>query len=187
MENTTTPNGEEAEGTSQVVSSAVSEPELAEPELAEPAAPEELLELDDEDEAQEAAASGFVSGGFGLTSLVLAIASLSGGWLGNVYGTRAEYIVELNTKTQSTQASLNAFHSNWHGQAAVGGIFALAALLVGAGVLASPSLLLSGRTPAWARAAALGGVIIALIGLLLAILAWFNVLAPGLTAPATTG
>src|SRR5258708_6451308 len=176
MENTTTPNGEETE--TEIVSAAVSEPELA-----QPAQPEELLELDEEDDGDEATGSGFVSGAFGLTALALAFASLSGGWLSTVYGARAEYIAELKVKTQSTQASLDAFHSSWHAQAAMSGIFALAALLVGAGVLTSPSRLLSGRTPAWARAAALAGVIVALIGLLLAILGWFNVLAPGLHAP----
>ena len=174
MENTTTPNGQETEP--EVVSAAVSEPELAEQ-------PEELAELDEDDETEEAAGSGFVSGAFGITSLVLAVASLTGGWLGTVYGARAEYQVELKSTAQSAQASLNAFHSSWHGQAALGGIFALAALLFGAGVLASPALLLSGKTPGWARATALGGLILGAIGLLLAILAWFNIIAPGLTAP----
>ncbi len=182
MENTTTPNGQETE-TEVVSSAAVSEPELAEPEQ-----PEELVELDEDDETEEAAGSGFVSGAFGITSLVLAAASLTGGWLGTVYGARAEYNAELKAKQQSTQASLDAFHSAWHAQAAFGGIFALAALLIGAGVLASPGLLLSGRTPTWARATALGGIILGLIGLLLALLTWFNVLAPGLSAPsAPTG
>jgi hypothetical protein len=177
MENTTTQNGEESE--TEIVSAAVSEPETAEPEQ-----PEELAEFDDgDDDGEEPTGSGFVSGAFGLTSLVLAIVSLTGGWLGTVYGARAEYVAELNTKTQSTQASLDAFHSSWHGQAALGGIFAIAALLFGAGVLASPALLLSGKTPGWARATALGGLILGAIGLLLAILAWFNILAPGLTAP----
>jgi len=177
MENTTTQNGEESE--TQTVSTAVSEPEIAEPEQ-----PEELAEFDDgDDDGAEPVGSGFVSGAFGLTSLVLAIVSLTGGWLGTVYGARAEYVAELKTKTQSTQASLDAFHSSWHGQAALGGIFALAALLFGAGVLASPALLLSGKTPGWARATALGGLILGAIGLLLAILAWFNIIAPGLTAP----
>jgi hypothetical protein len=181
MENTTTQNGEESE--TELVSTAVSEPEIAEPEQ-----PEELAEFDEaDDDGDEPVGSGFVSGAFGLTSLVLAIVSLTGGWLGTVYGARAEYVAELNTKQQSTQASLDAFHSSWHGQAALGGIFAIAALLFGAGVLASPALLLSGKTPAWARASALGGLILGLIGLLLAILAWFNILAPGLHAPSAAG
>src|SRR5947209_4530069 len=102
MENTTTQNGEESE--TEIVSTAVSEPEIAEPEQ-----PEELAEFDDGDDD--------------------------------------------------------------------------GAELVGAGVLASPALLLSGKTPGWARATALGGLILGAIGLLLAILAWFNIIAPGLTAP----
>ncbi len=176
MENTTTPSGEETE--TEIVSAAVSEPELAEPDQ-----PEELREFDEEDETEDASGSGFVSGAVGLASLVLGLASLGGGWLGSIYGARAEYMTELKTKTQSTQASLDAFHSSWHAQAALGGIFSIAALLFGAGVLAAPGLLLSGRTPAWARASALGGVIIGLIGLILALLTWFNIIAPGLTAP----
>jgi hypothetical protein len=181
MENTTTQNGEESE--TEIVSAAVSEPEITEPEQ-----PEELAEFDEgDDDGEEPTGSGFVSGAFGLTSLVLAVVSLTGGWLGTVYGARSEYVAELNTKTQSTQASLDAFHSSWHGQAALGGIFAIAALLFGAGVLASPALLLSGRTPGWAKATALGGLILGLIGLLLALLTWFNVLAPGLHAPTSAG
>ena len=181
MENTTTPNGTETE--TEIVSAAVSEPELAEPEFVEP---EELRELDDEDDAEESAGSGVVSGAFGLTALALAFTSLGGGWLSTVYGARAEYVAELKIKTSSTQGSLDAFHSSWHAQAALGGIFALAALLFGAGVLTAPSQLLSGKTPAWARAAALGAIILAAIGLLLAVLGWFDILAPGLTAPASS-
>ena len=179
MENTTTPNGQETE-TEVVTSAAVSEPELADQ-------PEELAEFDEDDETEEAVGSGFVSGAFGITSLVLAVASLTGGWLGTVYGARSEYLVELKTTSQSAQASLNAFHSSWHGQAAIAGIFAIAALLIGAGVLTAPSLLLSGRAPAWVRATALGGLVLGLIGLLLALLTWFDVLAAGLTAPTAGG
>ena len=183
MENTTTPSGEETE--TEVVATAVSA--VSEPELAEPDQPEELAEFDEDDDTDEAVGSGFVSGAFSITALVLAVTSLTGGWLGVVYGARSEYIVELKTTTQSAQASLNAFHSSWHGQAAIAGIFAIAALLVGGGVLASPSLLLSGRNPSWSRAIALGATVLAFIGLLLAILTWFVVLAPGLTAPGTAG
>jgi hypothetical protein len=175
MENTTTPNGDESE--TEIVSAAVSEPELAEPEQAD-----ELREIDDEDDTEETASSGVVSGAFGVTALAFAFVSISGGWLGTVYGARAEYIAELKQKTQTTQGSLDAFHSSWHAQAMLAGIFALAALLFGAGVLTAPSLLLSGKSPAWTRAAALGAIIIGAIGLLLALLGWFDVLAPHISA-----
>jgi len=177
MENTTTPEGGENESGS--VSTSVTQPELVEEN-------EELLEIEDDD-ADGSEGSGAVAGAFGLTALVFGIVSLGGNWLGAVFGNRSQYFSELHaktatTQTQSTQISLDAFHSNWHAQAALGGIFALAALLIGAFVLLSPSLLLSGKSPAWARATALAAIIVGAIGLLLAILVWFNLLAPGLTA-----
>lgn len=193
MENTTTPEGGENESGS--VSTSVSQPEPAPVAPPEPAAVsqpelvdenEELLEIEDDD-AEESESSGAVAGAFGLTALAFGIVSLAGNWLGSVFGNRSQYFAELHAKTatsqtQSTQISLDAFHSNWHAQAALGGIFALAAMLFGAFVLLSPSLLLSGKSPAWARASALAGIIVGFFGLLVAILVWFNVLAPGLTA-----
>ena len=177
MENTTTPEGGENESGS--VSTSVTQPELIEEN-------EELLEIDD-DGADDSEGSGAVAGAFGLSALAFGIVSLGGNWLGTVFGSRSQYFSDLHaknatTQTQSTQNTLDSFHSNWHAQAAVGGIFALAALLIGALVLLSPSLLLSGKSPAWARATALAGVITGFVGLLLAILVWFNVLAPGLPA-----
>lgn len=177
MENTTTPEGGEDESGS--VSTSVSQPELTEEN-------DELLEIEDDD-GEESEGSGAVAGAFGLASLAFGIVSLGGNWLGTVFGSRSQYFSELHaksatTQTQQTQTSLDAFHSNWHGQAALGGIFALAALLIGAFVLLSPSLLLSGKSPSWARATALAGIMVGFIGLLLAILVWFNVLASGLTA-----
>jgi hypothetical protein len=179
MENTTTPDGGENESGSVSTSAPQSEPELVEEQ-------EELLEIEDDD-ADDSEGSGAVAGAFGLTALAFSIVSLGGNWLGTVFGSRSQYFSELHaktatTQTQSTQISLDAFKSNWHGQAVLGGIFALAAILVGAFVLLSPSLLLSGKSPAWARATALAGIVVGAVGLLLAILVWTSVLAPGLTA-----
>ena len=181
MENTTTPEGGENE--SESVSTSTPQPE-PEPELAEEH--EELLEIEDDD-AEESEGSGAVAGAFGLSALAFGIVSLGGNWLGTVFGSRSQYFSELHAKSattqaQSTQISLDAFKSNWHGQAVLGGIFALAALLVGAFVLLAPSLLLSGKSPAWARATALAGIMLGFVGLILAILVWTSVLAPGLTA-----
>lgn len=183
MEKTTTQSDETTPGETEIetVSSSSNEPVPHD-------VPEELLDLDEDEDTEETAGSGLVSGAFGLTALAFAVTSLTGGWIGNIYGNRAQYNTELHAKAatsqaQSTQNSLDAFGSGWHAQAAVSGIFALAALLFGAGVLASPGLLLSGRTPAWARGAALGAVIIGAVGLLLAVLTWFGLLAPVLKSP----
>jgi hypothetical protein len=170
MENTKTPDSGETE-TEEVVSSPI--PAEAQPELSEE--PEELLEIDDDEDGEGAESSGFVAGGFGLTSLALAVVSLTGGWLANVYQQRRT--LEL-TKTQisSLKQEYDVYSSQWHTQGLFALIFGLAAMLIGAGVLTAPSLLLSGKSPAWARAAALGGLIVGFIGLLLGLLQWFDVL-----------
>ncbi|HEV2637822.1 MAG TPA: hypothetical protein VGX23_21895 [Actinocrinis sp.] len=149
--------------------------------------PEELQELDEDEEGDEES-SGLVAGAFGFTALALGFISLSGSWLGSVYNSRASAWDQVTAKaatsqTEANQIGLTALTSGWHAEAVIGGIFALAALLFGAGVLAAPSLLLSGRAPAWARAAGVGGLILGLLGLILAILTWYGVLAHGLTAP----
>ena len=120
----------------------------------------------------------------GFTALALGFLSLSGSWLGSVYNSRAETSSQLfakaaTTQTQENQIGVNALASGWHAQAVIGGIFGLAALLVGAGVLLAPNLLLSGKAPAWARAAGIAGIVLAVVGLILAVLTWYGVLAPG--------
>ena len=151
------------------------------------ALPEELQELDEDEEGDEES-TGLVAGAFGFTALALGFVSLSGSWLGAVYNSRSSAWSQVTAKTATTQTQenqieLSALVSGWHAQAVISGIFALAALLFGAGVLAAPSLLLSGRAPAWARAAGIGGLVLGLIGLILAILTWQGVLAGSLTAP----
>lgn len=140
--------------------------------------PDELRELDEEEEdLEDEGSSGAIAGGFGIASLVLGLLSLTGTWLSSVYETRDELIISKNTTISSTAQEYPVYASMWHTQALFGMIFALAALLVGAGVLASPSLLLSGRSPGWARGLALGGVIVGVIGLVLGLLTWFGALA----------
>jgi hypothetical protein len=166
MKNTTSATEEETE----VVSSAPADDELLDE-------PEELREIDEEDEeAEEASGSGAVAGAFGLTSLALALASLTGTWLSNAYQTRDSLLISEKTTISTTAQEYPIFASEWHTQGLFGIIFSLAALLVGAGVLTAPSLLLSGRTPAWARATALSGLIVGAIGLVLGLLTWFGVL-----------
>ena len=152
-----------------------------------PSLPEELQELDEDEETEEES-SGLVAGAFGFTALALGFVALGGSWIGAVYNSRASAWSQVTAKTATTQTQenqieLSALTSGWHAQAVLGGIFALAALLFGAGVLAAPSLLLSGKAPAWARGAAVGALVLGVIGLALALLTWYGVIAGSLTAP----
>jgi hypothetical protein len=148
--------------------------------------PEELLDLDEDEDGEEESGSGLVSGGFGLAAVGLAFLSLTGSWFGTTYTSFKSYQFQLaHVTTQATgPQQVASIVSGWRESAVFGGIFAIAALLSGAGVLAAPSLLLSGKTPGWARGAALAGVILAVLGLLLAILTYFHVVPGNLTYPA---
>jgi hypothetical protein len=151
--------------------------------------PEELLEIDDDEDGEEETGSGFVSGGFALASVGLGLVALSGSWFATAYTSYKSYQFQLqHITTQATGPQQIAnIVDGWRQSAVFGAIFSLAALLCGVGVLAAPSLLLSGKTPGWARGAALGGVILALVGLLLAILTYTHVLPGNLTYPASAG
>lgn len=175
MKNTTSRTDDEVEADETETPKKASE---ADAELFEE--PDELSELDEEDEDDgdgEDGGSGAIAGGFGIASLTLGLLSMTGTWLSNAYETRDELIYSEKTSISSTAQEYPVYASMWHTQALFGMIFALASLLVGAVVLASPSLLLSGRSPGWARGLALGGVIVGAVGLILGLLGWFGVLA----------
>jgi hypothetical protein len=188
MEKTTSDETNETEPENEIAPISAPEPVSA-PEL-DPQleiVPEELLELDDDEDDEEEAGSGLVSGGFGLAALGLAFVSITGSWFGTSFTAYKSIKTQLQyTSTQETGAQqLASVVDGWRDTAVFGGIFALAALLSGAGVLAAPNLLLSGKTPGWARGAALAGVILGLVGLLLALLTYFHVIPGNLTYPPT--
>jgi hypothetical protein len=203
-ENTTTTDGTEAEEAELVESKSASEAlpdelvEIDEPEaetefvaLGQPRAgddlPEELIEIDETDAEEDVPGSGAVSGGFGFAGIVLGLVSLTTNWTSGIITTRNLDNFEVNLKTQMTnQQYVDVTHQGWHTQAQWALIFGIAALLFGAGSLLSPSLLLSGKSPAWAKAASFAAVIIGVIGVLLAVLTLTDVFGGTITAPATS-
>ena len=150
--------------------------------------PEELDEIDDDDSGGDGVlGSGAVSGGFGFAGLALAIVSLTTNWTSNVVVSHAQYLADVKGGSNLTeQDNLNIFENGWHTQGYWALVFAAAAVLFGAGALLSPSILLSGRTPGWAKAAATSAVIVGLVGVLLAILTVVGVFGGHIAAPASS-
>jgi len=202
-ENTTTTDGTEAEEAELVDSKSTSEAlpdelvEIDEPEaetefvaLGSPRAaelPEELIEIDEADAEEDVPGSGTISGGFGFAGLALGLVSLTTNWTSGVISSRDLDKSEVNLKTQmSNQDYVNFAHSGWHTQALWALFFAIGAVLFGAGSLLSPSLLLSGKSPAWAKAASVAALIVGLIGVVFAVLTLTNVIGGALTAPTAT-
>ncbi|NEY33165.1 hypothetical protein GTU99_13345 [Streptomyces sp. PRKS01-65] len=129
--------------------------------------------------AGEAGPSGVGQGAGAVVSAGLGIVSLSGGWIGTVASARQSLIGQLETSSSSDIATMieKGYGNAWHATALWGGLFALAALIVGVVVLARPAFGTPGRPQApWIKSVAWAGVALGVIGLLLAVLKYTDVL-----------
>jgi hypothetical protein len=180
-ENSTTTGGTDSESETEFVP-------LGSENEEETNLPEELIEIDDDgSDDEDVPGTGAVSGGFGFAGLALAIVSLTTNWTANVEVSHAQYVADVKGGSNlSTQDNLNIFENGWHTQGYFALVFAAAAVLFGAGALLSPSILLSGRTPGWAKAAATSAIIVGVVGVVLALLTVTGVFGGHIVAPATS-
>ena len=179
-ENTTTTGGAESESETEFVSAGSANEEEA-------ALPEELIEIDDDDaDEDDVPGTGAVSGGFGFAGLALAIVSLTTNWTSGIVVSHSQYVEQVKATASMTAAQdLSMYENGWHTQGWWALAFALGGVLFGAGAILSPSILLSGRTPGWAKAGATAAIIVGLVAALLAILTIVGVFGGNITAPAT--
>lgn len=182
-ENTTTTGGSESESETEFASVGSAKEEAA-------VLPEELIEIDDDgaEDEDDVPGTGTVSGGFGFAGLALAIVSLTTNWTSGIMVSHSQYVQQVHqTSSASAQVALNMYENGWHIQAYWALAFALGGVLFGAGALLSPSILLSGRTPGWAKAGATAAVIVGGVAALLAILTLVGVIGGHIVAPTTAG
>jgi hypothetical protein len=189
-DNTTTQGGADAEAGAN--EAAESETEFVSLGSANEQAslPEELIEIDDDGDGDEddVPGTGAVSGGFGFAGLALALVSLTTNWTAGVVSTHGQYKEEVSAPSTglTSQQTLDMYANGWHTQAWWALVFAVGAVLFGAGSLLSPSILLSGKTPGWAKAASTAALIVGVIGVLLAILTLTGVFGGHIAAPTTS-
>ncbi|MCT9081041.1 hypothetical protein [Streptomyces fulvoviolaceus] len=131
------------------------------------------------EEAEGSAGVGMGAGA--VVSAALGLVSLTGGWIGTLAAERQALVGQLNAQTSqsSSVAKLvqEGYGDAWNATAMWGGIFALVALLVGVFVLARPAFGTPGKAQAgWIKSVAWGGVALGVIGLLLAVLKYTDVL-----------
>ncbi|MFC8423024.1 hypothetical protein ACFUN7_19500 [Streptomyces sp. NPDC057236] len=151
--------------------------------------PETEAETETETEAEtgkEDGPSGVGQGAAAVVSAALGLVSLTGGWLGTVAAARETLMGQLGTAADATVATQvkEVYGDAWHTSALWAGLFALTALIVGVVVLARPAFGTPGRTvqAPWTKSVAWAGVSLGVIGLLLAVLKYTDVL---LGLPAT--
>ena len=132
---------------------------------------------DDTAETTSAPESGFVAGAVALVGAALGLVSITGSSLADKLHARREIIGQIDSNSGATVDQMEAFYSApWGTVALINGAFAVLAVLVGGGVL----LAVSGRqteTRPWIKALALGGVILGVIGLLIAVAMHFDLFA----------
>lgn len=158
-----------------------------EQEAVEATEPEDVTEIiesdgDDSDEEPKEAREGssFVGqGAAAVVSAALGLVSLSGGWIGTVASARETLIGQLETSSSASVAQqVKAVYGDaWQTTALWAGLFALIALVVGVVVLARPAFGVPGKPqPAWIKSVSWAGVALGVIGLLMAVLKYTDVL-----------
>ncbi|MCW8379286.1 hypothetical protein [Streptomyces justiciae] len=143
-------------------------------------------ETDEDLEALDGAAgddsegpTGVGQGAAAVVSAALGLVSLTGGWIATVASARETLVGQLQTSSTASVAKQvkEVYGDAWHTTALWGGLFALAALLVGVFVLARPAFGAPGKPQAvWIKSVSWAGVALGVIGLLLAVLKYTDVL-----------
>lgn len=160
---------------------------------ADPDAAEHDLDLDldlddDTDTGKESAGLGTAAAA--VVSVGLGIVSLSGAWSGRVAAERETLIGQIKTSSggSAAQQISEIYGDAWHATALVNGIFGLVALLVGCYVLVRPAFGAPSAHPqaGWVRAVAKGGIALGVIGVLVAVGMYFDLIValPTAAAPA---
>ncbi|MFF9278480.1 hypothetical protein [Streptomyces griseosporeus] len=173
---TTANEGTAREGTRREETAA----DQATPEQAgtEEAAAEEP-EGQDEAPAGQDGPSGVGQGAGAVVAAALGLVSLTGSWIGTVASARESLIGQLQTSSSSSVAKMvkEGYGDAWHANALWAGLFALLALVTGVAVLARPAFGAPGRPQApWIRSVAWAGVALGVLGLLLAVLKYTDIL-----------
>ncbi|WP_212911877.1 hypothetical protein [Streptomyces sp. TS71-3] len=125
------------------------------------------------EEDGEAPSSDVAQGTGAVVAAALGFVSLTGSWLGTVAGARESLVGQLQTSQGASVSKQihEVYGDQWHVTALISGIFALAALIVGVVVLAKPAFGAPGeRQASWIKSVSWAGVVLGVIGLLLAVL-----------------
>jgi VIT1/CCC1 family predicted Fe2+/Mn2+ transporter len=130
-------------------------------------------------EHPEEGPTGVGQGAAAVVSAALGFISLSGGWIGSVAAARETLVGQLHTASTASVATQikEVYGDAWHTTALWAGIFALVGALVGVATLVRPAFGTPGKPQAtWIKSVAWAGVALGVVGLLLAVLKYTDVL-----------
>ncbi|GAA1313802.1 hypothetical protein GCM10009647_040020 [Streptomyces sanglieri] len=154
----------------------------------EDGAEDEDLDLDglDDDSAKES--SGLGAAAAAVVAAGLGVVALTGSWTGKVAAERETLIGQIKTSGGGTAAQQisEIYGDAWHSTALVNGLFALLALLVGIFALVRPAFGVPSAQPqpGWVRAVATAGIALGVLGLLISVGMYFDLIVALPTATA---
>ncbi|MEV7719793.1 hypothetical protein [Streptomyces sp. NPDC088184] len=147
----------------------------------------EDLEPDDfDDPAKEP--SGLGAAAAAVAAAALGVVALTGSWTGKFAAERETLIGQIKTSSNSTAAQQisEIYGDAWHSTALVNGLFALLALVAGVFALVRPAFGAPSahQQPGWVRAVATAGIALGVLGLVISIGMYFDLIVPLPTAGA---
>ncbi|MFH8295190.1 hypothetical protein [Streptomyces sp. NPDC018059] len=129
--------------------------------------------------AAPAKSAGVGQGAAAVVSAALGVIGLSGGWVGTVAAARSNIVGQLETAQSASVAKQIQvlYGDSWKITALIAGIFALSALVTGFVVLVRPAFGAPGQEQApWIKSVAWAGVVLGVIGLILAVAKYSDLL-----------
>ncbi|MEU8628025.1 hypothetical protein [Streptomyces sp. NPDC048669] len=155
-----------------------------------PDAAEQDFGLDLDDDGSDKESAGLGTAAAAVVSAGLGIVSLTGAWSGRVAAERETLIGQIKTSSggSAAQQISEIYGDAWHATALVNGLFGLVALLVGIYVLVRPAFGAPSAHPqaGWVRAVAMGGIALGVIGVLISVGMYFDLIVALPTAAAAT-
>ncbi|MEU7578396.1 hypothetical protein AB0B50_12405 [Streptomyces sp. NPDC041068] len=137
--------------------------------------------------AAPAKSTGVGQGAAAVVSVALGVIGLSGGWLGTIASAKETLVGNMESQqgSASLATTIQAVYGDaWKATALVAGVFALAALVSGFLVLVKPLFGAPGQEQAtWIKSVAWAGVALGVIGLILAVAKYSNLLITLPSAP----
>ncbi|WP_406429760.1 hypothetical protein OHA59_29645 [Streptomyces sp. NBC_01589] len=149
------------------------------------------LEDDLEDDDSDRAPSGLAAAAAAVVATGLGVVGLTGAWTGRVVAERETLLGQMKTASGGSVARQisEIYGDAWHSTALVNGIFALLALLVGVFALVRPAFGAPAKDPqpGWVRAVATAGIALGVLGVLISVGMYFDLIVALPAASAAAG
>ncbi|MER7807095.1 hypothetical protein [Streptomyces sp900116325] len=145
--------------------------------------------LEDDDSGR--APSGLAAAAAAVVAAGLGVVGLTGAWTGRVVAERETLLGQMKTASGGSVARQisEIYGDAWHSTALVNGLFALLALLVGVFALVRPAFGAPAEEPqpGWVRAVATAGIALGVLGVLISVGMYFDLIVALPAASAAAG